>query len=85
VAGGETARADHATPFFFDEKGRWQIMSKVDMKQKENIPSPDLWDTICMAFLEDAHYIMDELSGQYSADDRVKTAREAADEEFADA
>lgn len=72
-------------PFFFDEKGRWQIMSKVDMKQKEGIPSPDLWDTICMAFLEDAHYITDESSGQYSADDRVKTAREAADEEFADA
>jgi hypothetical protein len=71
-------------PFFFDEKGRWQIMSKVDMK-KEGIPSPDLWDTICMAFLEDAHYITDESSGQYLADDRVKTARAAADEEFADA
>lgn len=60
-------------------------MSKQDMLKDENIPSPDLWDTICMAFLEDAHYITDESSGQYSADDRVKTAREAADEEFADA
>lgn len=72
-------------PFFFGDKGEWHIMSKQDMFKDENIPSPDLWDTICMAFLEDAHYITDESSGQYSADDRVKTARQAADEEFADA
>jgi hypothetical protein len=32
-------------PFFFDEQGRWQIMSKIDMKVNEGIPSPDLWDT----------------------------------------
>lgn len=31
-----------------------QIVSKVDTK-KEGIPSPDLWDTVCMAFLEDAY------------------------------
>jgi len=60
-------------------------MSKQDMLQKENIPSPDLWDTICMAFLEDANYITDESSGGQSNDARVKSAREAADEEFADA
>jgi hypothetical protein len=23
----------------------------------DGIPSPDLWDTVCMAFLEGAHYM----------------------------
>jgi hypothetical protein len=38
-----------------------------------------------MAFFEDAHYITDESLGQYSPDDRVKTARAAAEDDFADA
>ncbi len=47
-------------PFGFDEKGRWQLMSKIDMQQKEGLPSPDIWDTIAFAFLENAHYIQSE-------------------------
>jgi hypothetical protein len=49
-------------PFFFDEKGRWHIVSKEDMKG-DGIPSPDLWDTICMAFLEGAHYVQTDGTG----------------------
>ncbi len=45
------------TPFHIDEKGRWHIMPKDKMKE-EGIPSPDYWDTVAMAFLEDAHYIV---------------------------
>lgn len=43
-------------PFFFDDRTRWKIMSKEDMLA-EGIKSPDLWDTVCMVFLEMATYI----------------------------
>jgi hypothetical protein len=43
-------------PFFFDEKGRYHIVPKEKMAE-DGIPSPDLWDTVCMAFLESVHYI----------------------------
>jgi hypothetical protein len=42
-------------PYHWDEKGRRYIAKKEDMK-KDGIPSPDLWDAISFAFLEDAHY-----------------------------
>jgi hypothetical protein len=44
-------------PYHIDEKGRWHIMPKEKMKE-EGIPSPDLWDTVCMAFLENASYMV---------------------------
>lgn len=43
-------------PYFFDEKVRYHIQPKEKMAEK-GIPSPDLWDTICMAFLDVAHFI----------------------------
>lgn len=50
-------------PYHIDEKGRWHIMTKEDMR-KEGLPSPDLWDTVCMAFLEEAVYVVADASGQ---------------------
>lgn len=71
-------------PFYFGDKGEWHIMSKVDMA-KEGIPSPDLWDTVCMAFLEDARYITDESSEAPDTTGTVEEARAAAQSAFADA
>lgn len=62
-------------PFFFDEKARWQIVSKEDMKTKEGLPSPDLWDTMAFGFLENATYIQAEDSGAMGADSRKVSAR----------
>lgn len=59
------------TPFHIDEKGRWHIMPKEKMKE-DGIPSPDLWDTVAMAYLEDAHYIVADST--YSAGNVEKKA-----------
>lgn len=66
-------------PYFIDEKGRWHIMKKEDMA-KEGIPSPDLWDTVCMAFLEDAHYIVHEGSSQGISESKAKLVDDMAAE-----
>lgn len=50
-------------PYHFDEKARYHIMPKEQMKEQEGLPSPDLWDVVCMAFLEDAHYVVAEDAG----------------------
>lgn len=69
-------------PFFFDERARWKIMSKEDMA-KEGIPSPDLFDTIAMLFLESAHYIVAEDAGTNSNGTRQQEALARAMEAFA--
>ncbi|HEX8590730.1 hypothetical protein [Pseudomonas sp.] len=43
-------------PYKMDDNGKWQIAGKDEM-QREGIPSPDLFDTVCMAFLEDVTYV----------------------------
>lgn len=43
-------------PYSLDEKGRYKIASKESMAA-DGLDSPDLFDTICMAFLEDVNYI----------------------------
>jgi hypothetical protein len=50
-------------PYHFDEKARYHIMPKEVMKEQEGLPSPDLWDTVCMVFLEDVHYVEAEATG----------------------
>lgn len=49
-------------PFHWNEKGQRVIMPKEDMRSKENLPSPDVWDALSFAFLEDAHYSIAEES-----------------------
>ena len=51
-------------PYHFDEKARYHIMPKEQMKEQEGLASPDLWDAVCMAFLEDADYVQAESVGQ---------------------
>lgn len=66
-------------PFWFDEKARYHIMPKEKMKEDEGLPSPDLWDVVCMAFLDTVHYItadgraqantsVDDIAAQMAAD-----------------
>lgn len=65
-------------PYFFDEKARYHIVPKEQMKEKDGIPSPDLWDTVCMGFLEGAHYVQAQSDGGGTADDRKNSAKERA-------
>lgn len=60
-------------PFGFDERARWKIASKQDMAA-EGIPSPDLWDTVCMAFLEGVFYIQADSAAADDASDRKQGA-----------
>lgn len=52
---------DQATrlPYHFDEKARYVIMKKEDMRE-EGIPSPDLFDALAFIFLESATYTVAE-------------------------
>jgi hypothetical protein len=50
-------------PYHFDEKARYHIMPKEKMQELEGLPSPDVWDTVCMGFLEIAQYIPAERGG----------------------
>jgi hypothetical protein len=42
-------------PYHYDEKARYQVEKKEKMRE-EGIPSPDLWDAICFAFMEGMNY-----------------------------
>lgn len=64
-------------PFFFDEKARWQLQSKDDMK-KDGLPSPDIWDSIAFGFLESAQYIQTDDSDSANKDQRKASARSKA-------
>lgn len=66
-------------PYHFDEKARYHIMPKEQMKEKEGLPSPDLWDTVCMAYLDDVHYITaSETAVGGGAQEHTLSAMEAA-------
>ena len=60
-------------PFFFDEKARYHILPKERMKEEEGLPSPDLWDTVCMAFLDTAHYTVADRTGRVLADESAQS------------
>jgi hypothetical protein len=61
-------------PYHYDEQARRVIMKKEDMK-KEGIPSPDIWDALSFAFLEDAHFNMADEENAAVATDDIEQAR----------
>lgn len=65
-------------PYGFDSKGRYAIASKDEMRSK-NIPSPDIFDTICQFFLEDAHFIQHESIASMTNNRRSKLVSDAGD------
>lgn len=64
-------------PYFFDEKARYHIQPKEKMKE-DGIPSPDLWDTVCMGFLESVNYIQADDLDLSVSDDKKEKARNKA-------
>ncbi len=72
-------------PFVFDDQTRWKIMSKEDMA-KDGIPSPDLWDTLRMAFLEGVNFMpADGITIADAGASALEAARKAAQDTFSDA
>lgn len=70
-------------PYHFDEKARYHIMPKEQMKESEGLPSPDYWDVVSMGFLENVHYItandqLQDSSGRREVVDQMAAALEAA-------
>ncbi|MBA1218155.1 MULTISPECIES: hypothetical protein [Pseudomonas] len=69
-------------PYVLDGLGRYQVASK-QLMATEGLSSPDYFDTICMAFLEDADYVPAASEGISVVTDRKKAAIEAGEEAFA--
>ena len=69
-------------PFSFDEKARYKIAAKDDMR-KQGLPSPDIWDALTFLFLRDeASYVVCE--GGEDKPGAAETAVEKAEAMFAD-
>ncbi|MFJ3685532.1 hypothetical protein [Pseudomonas sp. NPDC090208] len=70
-------------PFDLDDKGRYRIESKATMAA-DGLPSPDLFDTISMTFLEDVNYVAcnDEIA--YVQTSRAQSTLKKAEDMFAD-
>ncbi|NWA11991.1 hypothetical protein [Pseudomonas gingeri] len=69
-------------PYSFDELGRYKIASKESMAA-DGLDSPDLFDTICMAYLEDVNYVScnEEVEGVQAT--RAEVALKQAEDRFA--
>ena len=71
-------------PKVFGNRGRMQVPEK-HSKEWEGLPSPDLWDAVCFAFLENVHYITITGAGSGAASssaiggsiERMRAQREA--------
>lgn len=68
------------TPYRFDERARYQIERKDDMR-KAGLPSPDIWDAAGFCFLEGVSYSLVE--GALAGTSRGQSVEAAADALFA--
>lgn len=67
-------------PYHFNDKAQYVIESKRS-KEWEGLPSPDIWDAISFAFLEEVHYITsDAVDTDRPTDARKATAERLHDE-----
>ncbi|EKO3439517.1 terminase [Vibrio fluvialis] len=55
-------------PYFMNDVGQYQMMKKEVMKQKEGIPSPDIFDTYCFTQLVDIIPANDPVYDSYDED-----------------
>ncbi|MEY3760185.1 MAG: hypothetical protein RIR39_1676 [Pseudomonadota bacterium] len=69
-------------PKSFTDKGRVSVPPK-HAKEWDGLGSPDLWDMICFAFLENANYMVADGSN-ISGESVVESAKAAAEDMFAD-
>ena len=70
-------------PKTFTDKGRIRVPPK-GSTEWDGMGSPDLWDAVCFAFLEDANYIVSDGSGVGNANHAAASALAKADELFGD-
>lgn len=70
-------------PKEFTDKGRIKVPPK-GSKEWDGLGSPDLWDAICFAFLENANYMVCESCKSGEATTAADTAKAAAEDMFAD-
>ncbi|CAK0749788.1 conserved hypothetical protein [Gammaproteobacteria bacterium] len=71
-------------PKTFTEKSRIRVPPK-GSKEWDGLGSPDLWDAVCFAFLENVNYSPADLSGSLEvSEDAAKSAQAKADALFAD-
>ncbi|MDO5769899.1 MAG: hypothetical protein Q4P13_10365 [Psychrobacter sp.] len=56
-------------PYYFDEKARWAMMRKEDMRKK-GISSPDIADTFAFGFMEGVKYAPADSAMTYGANDK---------------
>jgi len=70
-------------PYDLDDLGRYRIESKATMAS-DGLSSPDLFDTICMAFLEDVNYVTCSEETAVAKSSRAEAALSKANDMFAD-
>jgi len=70
-------------PKAFTDKGRIKVPPK-GSKEWEGLGSPDLWDAVCFAFLENANYMVSELSRWGDGIDDAENTKAKAEELFGD-
>lgn len=68
-------------PYFYDNRARYQIMSKSDMKSK-GIPSPDIADTFAFCFLENVQYIAIEKGNKFNSVIKSEETQKLISEKF---
>ena len=67
-------------PKTFADSGKMKVPSK-GTREWEGLASPDLWDAVCFAFLENVQYIVSE--NNYDAKNSVTKVTSFADDFFA--
>lgn len=70
-------------PYSFDELGRYKIASKESMAA-DGLSSPDLFDTLCMAFLEDVNYVACSEETEVAQSSRAQSTLSKAADLFSD-
>ncbi len=61
-------------PYFFTDMGQIQMVKKEIMRQKMNIKSPDIWDTVCFAMIADYRPLLEFVPKE------IEEQRQEADE-----
>ena len=69
-------------PYFLDDLGRYRIENKATMAS-DGLPSPDLFDTLCMAFLEGVNYVACSEETTQAQSSRAQSSLKAAEDRFA--
>ena len=70
-------------PKAFADSGKLKVPQK-GSREWEGLASPDLWDAVCFAFLENVQYIVSENKYEDSVKNSVNNVKNYAEDLFAD-